>query len=43
MLDKLIDRTNMLNGKPPPYKDVDDGFEVDHHGDGSGILSSVNK
>eukprot|EP00891_Asterochloris_glomerata_P009348 jgi/Astpho2/9348/e_gw1.00142.54.1_t len=43
MLDKLLDRTHMLNGKPAPYKDVDVGFEVVHHGDGSGILSSVNK
>ena len=43
MLDKLLDRAHMLNGKPAPYKDVDVGFEVVHHGDGSGILASVNK
>ena len=43
MLDKLLDRTHMLHGKPAPYKDVDVGFEVVHHGDGSGILASVNK
>ena len=43
MLDKLLDRAHMLNGKPAPYKNVDVGFEVVHHGDGSGILASVNK